>query len=74
MSYTSEDLQSVQEAIIKLATGERVVQVRVGDQLIEYAPADMEALRTLKGEISLALSTAETRPRYVRTTTSKGVF
>ena len=74
MAYTAEDLQQVEQAILKLATGQRVVQVRVGDQWIEYAQADLEELRELKGEISLALSTASTRPRFVRTTTSKGVF
>ena len=74
--FTQTDLENVERAIVALATGKRVVQVRVDDQVIEYAQADLEDLKALKKEISQVLMTnASSGPvRFVRTVSRKGVY
>ena len=73
MAYTQTDLESVEQAIIALASGERVVAVEIDDKRIEYSRADLDKLRKLRLEIMSELQSASGRKRFVLTTTSKGL-
>lgn len=72
MAYTSENLTAVENAIIALATGARVVKVTLNNKTIEYSEASLPQLKKLKAEITADLSTS-TRPRLTRISTSKGL-
>jgi hypothetical protein len=73
MAYIQADQESVQAAIIALATGSRVVSVTTGDKTIQYGQADIDKLRALLSEIKAELSAAAGRQRFVLTATSKGL-
>ncbi len=72
MSYTNADLVAVQEAIIKLGTGDRVVQVDFSDgHSTKYSEVTMNVLKSLRSDIQREISTATTQ--FFRTTTNKGL-
>ncbi len=70
--YTQEDLNIVQSAIVALASGKRIVQVRINGKVLQYAQSDLTELRRLRDEIKTEVFATSTRPRHVKTTTSKG--
>lgn len=68
MAYTEADLTAIQAAIMALAKGKRVVSVKIEGKDIEYAQADLPALKTLRGEILTEINAAAgiyTRPVYL---------
>jgi hypothetical protein len=73
MAYDSTDLANVEAAIRSLTSGTQTVRLTMGDKSIEYARADLKALRELKSEILNEMQTAEAIPRYFVTRTSKGL-
>lgn len=73
MAYTESDLQSVQQAIMALASGKRVASVRIGNTVIEYGQVDIDKLRTLEEHIRVGIQAALGRKRFVLTTTAKGL-
>jgi len=73
MAYTAQDLTNVEAAIRALMSGLRKVRLSMGDKSIEYAQADLKALRELKQEILTEVQTLETRPRFFLASTSKGL-
>jgi len=73
MAYTETDLQSVQQAILALASGKRVASVRIGDTKVEYGQVDLEKLRRLEAQIRSDIQAAAGRKRFVLTATSKGL-
>lgn len=62
MAFTESDLDKIKDAIIALATGERVVQVTVDGRTTQYAQADLDKLKSLRSEIQSELGTAGPRP------------
>ncbi len=71
MAYTTEDLDAVDEAILKLVKGERIVRVSMSEgRSVEYAQADLRKLREIRAEIAPLVTG---RPRYLLTTTRKGL-
>jgi|WetSurSiteA1Bulk_404760.scaffolds.fasta_scaffold32912_3 hypothetical protein len=73
MAFTQTDQESVQAAVIALATGSRVVSATMGDKTIQYGQADVDKLRALLSEIKTELSAAAGRRRYLLTSSSKGL-
>jgi len=61
MAFTSTDLANIESAIIALATGDKVVQVIVGDKNIKYADTDLTKLRELRSLIQTELGNIITR-------------
>ena len=52
MSFTQADLTSVENAILKLATGESIVKVSLSNgQQIEYSDATLGDLKNLRNNI-----------------------
>ena len=72
MAYTKTDLESVESAILKLATGERVVSVSISGTRIDYGQADLPQLRVLRSEIESSLSSGS-GGRTLIISTSKGL-
>lgn len=74
MSYTSQDLENIQSAIVALATGERVTEVQLEGQRIKYAEADLPQLKQLRSEIQNALMLERGLGKQYRLTqSSKGL-
>jgi len=73
MSYSAADLAAVEAAIIELAKGERVVSVTIDGRTIQYQQADVEKLATLRNQMLSESQAAAGRPRFVLTSTSKGL-
>ncbi|QQE90263.1 gpW family head-tail joining protein [Azotobacter chroococcum] len=61
MAYTRDDLNKVQAAILALAAGERVVEVRFGNEVTRYESAGQGALKALRDEIKAEILAAEGR-------------
>jgi len=55
MAFTATDLTNVEEAIINLATGQRVGSVRIGEHTIEYANTSLDKLERLRSIIQADL-------------------
>lgn len=74
MSYTQTDLENIQRAILDLATGERVTEIRVDGILTRYAEADLPALKQLRSEIQASLTQTNLLGKQYRLIqTSKGL-
>jgi hypothetical protein len=73
MAYTSTDLDTVEAAIRALMNGTRTVRLSMGDKSIEYAAADLKALRDLKAEILSEVTGTALRPRFFLAATGKGL-
>jgi len=72
--YTAADLTKVEAALVALAEGKRVVSVTTNGKTIQYGPADIKALQTLRDSIQAEIDSASTtRRRFVLTTTEKGL-
>lgn len=72
--YTAAELIKVQAAIVALAEGTRVVSVSVNGKTIEYGPADIKSLQTLRDAMQAEINSASTATRrYVLTSTEKGL-
>ena len=73
MAYTQQNLIDVEQAIVDLAKGKRVVRVIIEGKSIEYSQANINELKNLRAEIKAELQAANGRPRFVLTTTRKGL-
>lgn len=73
MSYTLADLSKVQDAIIALAEGTRVVSVSVNGKTIQYSPAQIKELQTLRDTMQAEIGSATNRRRFVLTQSEKGL-
>lgn len=71
MAFTAADLESIKQARIALATGDRVVRVTVGGRTTEYGQASLDELKKLEDEVADSLIAAANRRRsfqaHVRT-------
>ncbi len=72
MSYTQEDLDAVNAAIVQLASGKTRVRVTYDGATTEYAQQDLDKLRSLRNDIRTELHRASRPPRF-RIRTSKGL-
>jgi len=62
MSFTSTDLENIEDAIIKMATGDRASMVTLeSGKIIKYAETSIEALRSLRSIIQQSLGTVPRR-------------
>jgi hypothetical protein len=73
MAYTQSDLESVEAAIVALASGQRVVAVTIDGVTVQYGQADLDKLRALRLEIQRELRFSAGRPSFYLTRTSKGL-
>lgn len=73
MAYTQADLDSINQAIIDLATGKRSTRITIDGYTKEYQTADLSELKALKSEIESVVSSPSVRPRFVRVSTYKGL-
>ena len=73
MAYTQSDLESVQAAIVALATGQRVFSLTIDGVAIQYGQADLDKLRALSVEMERSLRSFTGRPSFYLTTSSKGL-
>lgn len=72
--YTIEDLQRLEEAIIKLQSGERVVQVAHDGHAVKYASVELNDLIALRDRVKAEVKTVgKGIVRRVHITASKGV-
>ncbi len=69
--YTQTDLESVQNAIIELAQGARVVKFITQGKTTEYSETDLASLKKLRDEISRELRVSS--KSFIRTRTRKGL-
>lgn len=70
--YTQADLDKIQQAIIDLATGKRVVRLTIGSHATEFGVADLAHLRALQKEIAAELNVGAS-PACWRISASKGL-
>lgn len=66
MSWSQTDLDKVKDAILALATGERVTQVTVDGRTTQYAATDLDKLKALRDEMQSELGNASPRPIRIR--------
>jgi hypothetical protein len=62
MAYTSTDLTNVEAAITALVNGTRIVSVDIGGKTIQYAPAQLKDLLTLRDAIKIEISETASAP------------
>ena len=73
MAFTENDLLVVDQAMLKLGTGSRVVSFTVAGKHMEFGQADISELITLRNLIIQDVSATQTQPSYILTRTSKGL-
>lgn len=73
MAFTQANLVEIEAAILSLARGTRKVSLTMGDKSITYGQTDIAVLESLRAQILGEISSETTRPRFVLTTTSKGL-
>ena len=73
MAFTQTDLETIESAIVALASGQRVVSAEIDGNKVEWNRADLDKLRQLRKEIMAELQSAAARRRFVLTSTSKGL-
>ena len=73
MAYTQADQDAVQNAIVELATGRRVVRLTFGGKTTEFHQTDIDKLRSLLSEITADVSAAGGGAQFYLTRTSKGL-
>ena len=73
MAYSAADLAAIEAAILELAKGERVVSVTIDGRTVQYQQADLEKLAALRNQMQSESQAAAGRPRFVLTSTSKGL-
>ena len=73
MAYTSADLTSVENAILALGSGERVVVVRFSSgKTIQYSETSIDDLMTLRGIIKKDINLTAGNARHRFAATGKG--
>lgn len=77
MAFTSTDLINLETAIMKLATGSRVVQCNIDGDMVEYHRSDLKDMLALRDQIRAELAeaastTTSNRGRARWAVTSKG--
>lgn len=77
MAYSAETLQQIEQAIIDLASGQQVAEIRDGEQMTRFHAADLPTLRKLRdevrGELASAAAGPASRPRAYRSHYSRGL-
>jgi hypothetical protein len=74
MAYSAADLAAIESAILELAQGKRVVSVTGMDgRTVQWQQADLDKLIALRNQIQSESQAAAGRPRFVLTSTSKGL-
>ncbi len=73
MAYSAADLAAIEAAILELAKGQRVVSVTIDGRTVQYQQADVEKLTALRNQMQSESQAAAGRPRFVLTSTSKGL-
>ena len=72
MAYTDKDLQSLDDAILKLQQGERVASVAYEGYSVQYAQVHLKDLLALRHHLKTELSSAS-KSRRIQVITSKGI-
>lgn len=73
MAYTSADLTSIENAILALGSGERVVVVRFSSgKTIQYSETSIDDLMTLRGIIKKDINATAGNARHRFAATGKG--
>ena len=75
MSYTADELAKVQQAIVDLAQGKRIVSVMANGKNIQYGQSQIKDLEELRNAMQLEINQASTNTqrRFVLTQSSKGL-
>ena len=73
MAYSQADLASIQTALLKLATGQRVVSVSIDGKTIEYSRTDLDKLESLRNNIVSEINQTAKNPSCILIKTSKGL-
>lgn len=55
MAYTTTDINSIDAAIIELATGKRVVKLAIAGKEFEFAQTNLSDLKSLRTDIAASL-------------------
>lgn len=75
MAFTSADLVAIDAAILALASGKRVTEVRMSDRTLRKAEVTMSELLKLRDQMIPEATAAATskRPRLYRARHAKGL-
>ncbi len=66
MAYTQEDLDNLDQAIIKFGLGKRKGLITIGDHTTRFADVTLKELQDLRGIIATAVSPAYARRTYAK--------
>ena len=66
-------LATVDEAIAKLMSGERVIRISNGERMAEYGQAKLGDLQDYKSSLIAEINALNSKPRHFRISTRKGV-
>jgi len=74
MAYTQTDLDNINNAILELAKGERVVRITYSDgKTVEYQPAKLSTLQSIAATVQGQINRTSGKPSFFRASTSKGL-
>lgn len=71
MAFSGEDLDAIEQAVVALGCGRRVVEVMHGNRRATYQQSDLEKLRALR--LEMIQQTRSTKTGHVVVSTSKGL-
>ena len=71
MSYTTTDLENIDQAIKDMAAGTRVGEFQHNGRRIKYAEVTMDDLRDLRRQVAASLT--RPRSRFTQIVTDKGL-
>ena len=66
MAFIAADLTAIDAALLNLANGERVTEVRFSDRTVRYESANMNDLLKLRQSIQAEAGQQPGRPRQIR--------
>lgn len=75
MAFTATDLTNIEEAIIKLGRGTRVVECSIDGDIVQYHRTDLKSMLSLRDQIRAEIASAastSTRGRTRVAVTTKG--
>jgi len=71
MAFTSTDLSNVEQAIIDIATGKRIVEIEVGGKSRQFQAASLDKLQKLRSIIKADVNNASNNSGFVHSASFK---
>jgi len=71
MAFTSTDLTAIEQAMVAIASGERVVEVTIAGKTIKYQAADLNKLQQLRNMIQADINNSADGSGFIHSVSFK---